>query len=145
MQQETLLLGLINASAGGTLIEGDKAWVSQAGLLGEAVPHDRLPWEPLTGSKVGGLTWVSFRFDAPSDWASPEPLALDLTGAGKGHIYINGFDAGRYWVRNPVLSTYYQLPPDNLLHKGNQLVLWEELGATLEHVRVVRRAAAALL
>ena len=70
--------------------------------------------------------------------------ALDLTGAGKGHIYINGFDAGRYWVRNPVLSTYYQLPPDNLLHKGNQLVLWEEMGATLKHVRVVRRAAAAL-
>ena len=70
-------------------------------------------------------------------------MALDLTGATKGHVYINGFDAGRYWVRDPVISTYYQLPPDNLKPTGNLLVLFEEVGAPgLSTVRVVRRKSA---
>ena len=89
---------------------------------------------------TGALTWLKAHFDAPSDWSSPEALAVDLTGATKGHVYVNGFDAGRYWVRNPVISTYYQLPPDNLKPTGNLLVLWEEIGVEdISKIRVVRR------
>ena len=117
----------------------------QVGLLGEAL---RLPtakgnaqvqWTELkSAEKVGRLTWLKATFDAPSDWQAPEALALDLTGATKGHLYINGFDAGRYWVRDPVISTYYQLPPDNLKPTGNLLVLFEEVGAPgLSTVRVL--------
>lgn len=122
---------------------------------------------------VGALTWLKTSFDAPADWEAPEALALDLTGATKGHVYINGFDAGRYWVRatrksltrrprprveqyfpaltslrallsqvrDPVISTFYQLPPDNLKPTGNLLVLWEEVGsADISTIKVVRRS-----
>ena len=131
----------------------------QVGLLGEAlrVPtaegSAKVPWttpqpagadeaEAATWSTaVGALTWLKAEFDAPADWQSPEALAVDLTGATKGHVFINGFDAGRYWVRDPVISTYYQLPPDNLKAKGNLLVLWEEIGiADTSTIRVVRKA-----
>ena len=133
----------------------------QVGLLGEALhlPTEegitKVPWSSVNASidstnnstqrqgqhDVGGLTWLKAHFDAPADWSSPEALAVDLTGATKGHIYVNGFDAGRYWVRNPVISTYYQLPPDNLKPTDNLLVLWEEVGVqNISQIRVVRRA-----
>ena len=87
------------------------------GLLGEAleviaaVGNATVPWTDCisdyaegaagngsvaTKGKVGGLMWLKTTFDAPADWAAPEVLALDLTSATKGHVYINGFDAGRY-------------------------------------------------
>ena len=44
-------------------------------------------------------------------------------------------------MRNPVISTYYQLPPDKLKPTGNLLVLWEEIGVKdISQIRVVRRA-----
>jgi len=122
-------------------------WSSQAGLFGEALQVfsdagvSKVNWKPAHGvNVVSGLTWLKVAFDAPSDWASPEALAVDLTGATKGHLYINGFDCGRYWVRDKVLSTYYQLPPDNLKRSGNVLVLWEEIRIDdLDAIQVVRR------
>ena len=140
----------------------------QVGLLGEALQlptkegAEKVPWSSFspdppklqssgnstrrqaqgqqTAGSVGALTWLKASFDAPLDWSSPEALAVDLTGATKGHLYVNGFDAGRYWVRDPVISTYYQLPPDNLKQTGNLLVLWEEVGVKdVSTIRVVRR------
>lgn len=138
-------------------------WKMQVGLLGEALqlPTEagsaKVQWSSLgpdntsstpqqgsNAASVGALTWLKASFDAPADWSSPEALAVDLTGATKGHVYINGFDAGRYWVRDPVISTYYQLPPDNLKPKDNLLVLWEEIAVTdVSTIRVVRRQGTA--
>lgn len=139
-------LGLKSLNISGNEVDGP--WEMQVGLLGEALglPTEdgsgKVTWGSLSGKTTGGLTWLKTTFDAPSDWSSPEALAVDLTGATKGHIYINGFDAGRYWVRDPVLSTFYQLPPDNLKLTGNLLVLWEEIGVTdASTIRVVQRSS----
>lgn len=149
LAQSIEYLGLKSLNISGHAVAAP--WAMQVGLLGEAL---RLPtaegnaqvqWTELKSDseKVGRLTWLKATFDAPSDWQAPEALALDLTGATKGHLYINGFDAGRYWVRDPVIATYYQLPPDNLKPTGNLLVLFEEVGAPgLSTVRVVRRKSA---
>jgi len=117
------LLGLGSVSMGKKVLSG---WMNQAGLLGESlrVFDDNakfgLPWTVIDTPNVAGLTWLRATFDAPSDWVLSEALAVDLTGAGQGHIYLNGFDAGRYWLRDPVthLTAYYQLPPDNLKPSG---------------------------
>ena len=77
-----------------------------------STPLNRLT--PAPSGIVNALTWLQANFDAPSDWASPEALAADLTGCGKGHVYINGFDARRYWIRDAQLSAVYQLPPDHI-------------------------------
>ena len=58
------------------------------------------------------------------------------------HIFVfpDVLDTGRYWVRDPVLSTFYQLPPDNLKPKDNLLVLFEEVAIPdTSTIRVVRR------
>lgn len=123
---------------------GDGQWRMQAGLLGEslAVPAhpEAVRWTAARREAVAGLTWLRATFDAPSTWRSPEALAVDLSGCSKGHLFINGFDAGRFWIRDPQLSTLYQLPPDHIKPGPNTLVLWEELGVqNLTAVRVVRR------
>ena len=58
-------------------------------------------------------------------------LLLDLTGMGRGHIYLNGMDLGRYWlieVSEVPVQRYYFIPPDFIQDK-NLLTLVEELGA----------------
>ena len=50
---------------------------------------------------------------------------------GRGHIYLNGMDLGRYWlieVDGIPVQQYYFLPPD-LIQDTNLLTLIEELGA----------------
>jgi hypothetical protein len=147
-------LGLKSLTVGNDTLSG--TWTMQVGLLGEAlhlpthagaakVTWTKLTWSEIPTRPVAPLTWLKATFDAPLDWDEDgaEALALDLTGAGKGHVYLNGFDCGRYWVRDPVLSTYYQLPPDNLRRAKNLLVLFEEVGIMpggVATIRVVRRA-----
>jgi len=40
------------------------------------------------------LTWWRAQFPTP---AGSDPLALDMTGLGKGYAYVNGHGLGRYW------------------------------------------------
>ena len=100
-------------------------------------------------------SWLQSTFDVPAEYferdpaaSSPlAPLAIDLTGARKGHLYLNGFDCGKYWYDkgkggNHTMQRYYQLPPDYIVRRGNRLVLFEEfaLDATLASASVVRGA-----
>ena len=64
--------------------------------------QSKVRWKELASAQhtaVGALTWLKARFDAPLDWSSPEALAIDLTGATKGHVFLNGFDAGGHFGR----------------------------------------------
>ena len=140
-------LGLATLVVSNASFGSSTRWRMQTGLLGEAISvptgvnaTGKAVWSVVTAPAVGALTWLQAEFDAPADWRSPEALAADLTGCGKGHLFINGFDAGRFWIRDPQLSTVYQLPPDHIKPTGNRLVLWEEMGAAnISAVRVVRR------
>lgn len=76
------------------------------------------------------LAWFRFTFSKPSV-PDDHSLLLDLQGMGRGHIYLNGKDLGRFWlvqVNGVFVQRYYFIPPDLLL-SDNLLVLLEELGA----------------
>ncbi len=64
-----------------------------------------------------------------------QPLFLHLSGSGKGQIYLNGHNIGRYWNIGPQ-ERYYL--PEPWLAAENVLLLLEEQGLTpsakLEHV-----------
>ncbi|XP_020262959.1 beta-galactosidase 2-like, partial [Asparagus officinalis] len=70
----------------------------QIGLKGE-----ELKLHSLTGSSSvewgqasqdQPITWYKSLFNAPD---GNEPLALDMNSMGKGQIWVNGQNVGRYW------------------------------------------------
>lgn len=48
---------------------------------------------------------------------------IDMSGFGKGCVFVNGFNLGRYWEKGPYLDLYL---PGPLLHKGdNEIIVFE--------------------
>jgi beta-galactosidase len=64
---------------------------------------------------VGGL----FEIDDPTD------LFLSTAGWGKGSVFVNGFNVGRYWSRGPASTLY--IPAPLLVRGSNRLVVFETL------------------
>ncbi len=71
------------------------------------------------------LTWwkAAFEIQIPP----PRPLFLNMKGMGKGVIWLNGHNIGRYWQIGPQLRYYL---PTAYLKQENSLVLVEEDGHT---------------
>lgn len=42
--------------------------------------------------------------------ATPTDTFLDMSGWGKGVVFLNGFNLGRYWSVGPTLSLYVPAP-----------------------------------
>ncbi|XP_071520431.1 beta-galactosidase-1-like protein 2 [Panulirus ornatus] len=85
-------------------------------------------WEPFNGS-----------LDAPALYRSsvqisgtPQDTWLDMSSWGKGVVFINGFNLGRYWHGGPPRSLYLPAP---LLQEGNnEVVVFEQYTAASEIV-----------
>lgn len=92
------------------------------------------------GGKVAPLTWASTSFAISGAEIGRGPISVDLTGVSRGHLFINGWDAGRYWTvvrgARPV-QRYYLLPQDVLQEGLNTLMLWVEEGGNLDAVAIV--------
>jgi hypothetical protein len=88
------------------------------------------------GASTSPLTWLQTTFTSPV-LSVNESLLVNVTGLGRGHLFVNGFDLGRYWtiLRNDgsgrPTQALYPIPFD-LLNQGgsNRLVVGETLGAT---------------
>lgn len=50
----------------------------------------------------------------------PEDTFLDFAGFGKGCVFVNGFNLGRYWEIGPQKRLYLPAP---LLHEGENIIL----------------------
>ncbi|MHA7964646.1 hypothetical protein ACX93W_10920 [Paenibacillus sp. CAU 1782] len=55
---------------------------------------------------------------------------LRLDGWNKGHVMLNGFNLGRYWVEGPTRTLYVSAP---LLRKGSNEIIVFELHGTKSH------------
>lgn len=147
------LKGLKNGS---TVDLSSQRWTYQVGLKGETLGlHTGGSSLWVLGSSVPKsqpLIWYKTNFDAPT---GDNPLAIDLTGMGKGEAWVNGESIGRYWpsysapnsgcadscsYKGPYGSskclkncgkpsqTRYHVPRSWLKPSGNVLVLFEEIG-----------------
>ncbi|MBC7806357.1 MAG: beta galactosidase jelly roll domain-containing protein, partial [Akkermansiaceae bacterium] len=75
----------------------------------------------------------TFLLDSPVDTATP--LMIRLDGMGKGILWLNGCNLGRYWQPVGPQEVYYA--PEPWLKVGeNVLVLVETEGNTPEQVRL---------
>ncbi len=120
----------------------DQPWSFAAGMEGE-----RQRW--YTSKKAGTAAWKPFEKPAPLSWyrssftltqaqIGGDPWMLDADGLGKGLIWINGRNIGRYW-QSAGPQRYYHVPASWLKAGDNDLVLLEENAGTPAKVRLLRR------
>lgn len=126
-------------------------WRMRVGLYGEQMrlfdPNQTktssVRWSSVEPkARVDGVTWVSAKFSMPSDWdRRKETVLLDASSMGRGHVWVNGHDLGRYWnlLRKDESLTqtqrFYVVPNEWLrLHAGdaNEVVFAEIAGAFVD-------------
>ncbi|KHG20819.1 Beta-galactosidase 3 [Gossypium arboreum] len=106
------------------------------------------------------LTWYKAFFNAPG---GDDPLALDMSGMGKGQVWINGESIGRYWTISVngnctgcsyvgafrqtkchfgcggPTQQWYHVPRSWLKPTRNSLVVFEEIGGDASKISIVKR------
>ena len=107
--------------------------------IGSAGNKDKVTWTkgPTTGASPR-LTWLQADFTLARALAPGERLHFNATGLGRGHLFLNGNDAGRYWTiqRNDksgeATQTMYHMPTAWLNPAGtsNLITVAEVLGAS---------------
>jgi hypothetical protein len=130
---------LSSITAGNTSLVDGRVWRSFPGLHGEKFSQfgslRRADLQKhLKLSRPSPPTWSSALFDSPRYDPSLQALFLKLTG-GRGHLWLNGRDLGRYWniTRNGSSNysqEYYMLPDDYFYTDGrlNEIVLFDAVG-----------------
>ena len=59
-----------------------------------------------------------YRFELYTD--EPADTFVDMDGFGKGAVFVNGFNIGRFWEKGPQRTLYLPAP---LLKKGNNIII----------------------
>ncbi|XP_047083324.1 beta-galactosidase 9-like [Lolium rigidum] len=143
----------------------NQKWTYQVGLKGESLGVNTITgsssveWSSASGAQP--LTWHKAYFAAP---AGSAPVALDMGSMGKGQIWVNGHNAGRYWSYKAsgscggcsytgtysetkcqtncgdISQRWYHVPRSWLKPSGNLLVVLEEFGGDLSGVTLVTRS-----
>ncbi|OMO74496.1 hypothetical protein CCACVL1_16661 [Corchorus capsularis] len=127
----------------GTLDLSINGWGHQAGLDGEKKQlftekgSKKVEWKAPSGGPA--LTWYKGYFDAPE---GNNPVAIRMTGMGKGMVWINGESIGRYWMSylSPLLQptqSEYQIPRAFLKPNNNFIVILEEEGGDPKNVEIL--------
>ncbi|KAK4284853.1 hypothetical protein QN277_001631 [Acacia crassicarpa] len=128
----------------GTIDLTNNGWGHQVGLKSEKLGlftedgSEKVQWKPINGRQPA-LSWYKRRFDAPE---GKDPVAIRMNGMGKGMVWINGNNIGRYWISylsplgQPSQSEYH-IPIAWLKDKDNLVVVLEEAPATPEEIEVL--------
>ncbi|CAK9143234.1 unnamed protein product [Ilex paraguariensis] len=163
------LKGLKNCS---TVDLSSRQWMYQIGLKGEELGLSRGSsslWVSQPNlPKKRPLIWYKANFDAPT---GNDPIALNLTGMGKGEAWVNGQSIGRYWpayisptgvctdtcdyrgsyspdkcLKNcgKPSQLLYHVPRSWLQKNGNILVLFEEIGGDPTQISFATRQIGSL-
>lgn len=112
----------------------DDSWTSRAGLAGIQAGRP-------VAVATAPATWSQAVFPTPQDLPtnadSGQGLLLDANGLGRGHFFINGIDAGRFWnIKRGDTTTptqrFYHIPLDWLRAPGNDntLLVFDALGSS---------------
>ncbi|XP_047327382.1 beta-galactosidase 13-like [Impatiens glandulifera] len=119
----------------GTLDITPNNWGHQVGISGEKNQvytengSSKFQWTSAKG--IGGpITWYKTYFDTPE---GNSPVAVRMGKMGKGMIWINGINIGRYWMNylSPLgqpTQTEYHIPRAYLKPDKNLMVVFEEVG-----------------
>jgi beta-galactosidase len=106
-------------------MQDDRKGIAGARLAGAALEGWDVYSIPLTAPPTAGYQPVQptgpafyrarFNIDAPGD------TYLDMSGWGKGYVWVNGYNLGRYWSLGPQQALY--VPAGWLRAGGNEIVV----------------------
>ena len=120
----------------------NQSWSFVAGMEGERQHWNaskgakNVSWKPMV--KTGQLSWYKSSFALTTDQIAGDPWMLDADGLGKGLIWINGRNIGRYW-QDAGPQRYYHIPALWLKPGNNDIVIFEENSGTPAKVCLIRR------
>ncbi|KAK1422984.1 hypothetical protein QVD17_18277 [Tagetes erecta] len=125
----------------GTLDITLNQWNHKVGVEGESLRlfteegSKKVKWTPASGPGTP-ITWYKTRFNAPE---GTNPVAIKMERMGKGVVWVNGLNIGRYWenYRSPLgapSQTEYHIPRSYLKPKDNLLVVYEESSGSIDGV-----------
>ncbi|PON89990.1 Glycoside hydrolase [Trema orientale] len=129
----------------GTIDLTQNGWGHQVGLSGEKTPvftedgSKKVEWGEIKEEKGKALTWYKTQFDSPE---GRDPVAIRMTGMGKGMIWVNGQNVGRYWMSylSPLGKSSqeeYHIPRSFLKPTQNLLVVLEEEKANPKDIEIL--------
>lgn len=103
-----------------------KNWKMREGLradtaLNPASEIVRSDWKQMADKQMNKPGFIKGTFKCPDKFEGAVRIVTEK--AGKGSIWINGFNIGRYWSVGPVFSTWI---PMDLLKEENEVVLFEQ-------------------
>lgn len=74
-----------------------------------------------------------YRYEFELD--EPKDTFIDLSNFGKGCVFVNGFNIGRFWEVGPTQSLYL---PKDLLTYQNTIIIFETEGKYCTHLNLVK-------
>ena len=81
--------------------------------------------------------FFKFDFDADFEDGTYTDTYLDFKGWGKGCIWVNGFNIGRFWDKGPQKTLY--IPGPLLKHGKNEIIIFETEGKRAASIQLVDR------
>ena len=87
-----------------------------------------------TGSVTENPAFFKFEFDADFEDCTYTDTYLDFKGWGKGCIWVNGFNIGRFWDKGPQKTLY--IPGPLLKHGRNEIIVFETEGKRRESIKL---------
>ncbi|XP_061989757.1 beta-galactosidase 13-like [Rosa rugosa] len=128
----------------GTIDLSRNGWGHQVGLNGEKIQvfteegSKRVQWGEINEPKKA-LTWYKTYFDAPE---GNDPVAIKMSGMGKGMMWVNGESIGRHWMSflsplgQPTQSEYH-IPRSFIKPTQNLLIVLEEEPAKPNSIEIM--------
>ncbi|KAG4973722.1 hypothetical protein JHK87_030543 [Glycine soja] len=119
-------------------------WGHEVGIKGEKLGifteegSKKVQWKEAKGPGPA-VSWYKTNFATPE---GTDPVAIRMTGMGKGMVWINGKSIGRHWMSylsplgQPTQSEYH-IPRTYFNPKDNLLVVFEEEIANPEKVEIL--------
>lgn len=79
--------------------------------------------------------FFKFNFDADFEEGTYTDTYLDFKGWGKGCVWVNGFNIGRFWDKGPQKTLY--IPGPLLKHGKNEIIIFETEGKRAASIKLV--------
>ena len=78
--------------------------------------------------------FFKFEFDADFEDGTYTDTYLDFKGWGKGCVWVNGFNIGRFWDKGPQKTLY--IPGPLLKHGKNEIIIFETEGKRADSIQL---------